>query len=190
MKERTSRPAAARGGRKSASRSSGRSAPNSASTIGGIDAGSGDRSRGGRARQATQAAPPAPGSPAAQNIPALSQEAQEQAERDRTGKTRPGYVRRDLPETASFNGVTYQAGAQREVPESFANHLDLLRVSPDASTEVGRETKFGGGKENDQAAQGKQVKANRDGAAKASAKHRETDPSFETIARPKSGSKK
>lgn len=148
----------------------------------------------GSRASAPAAAPPAnPNGASAQhlgNIPAESAEAKAQAERDRTGKTRPGYTRRDLATTSTFNGVTYQAGANREVPISFADHLDLINVSPDASTEANRETKFGGGKEDDQDAQGKAVKAAREAAPAAQRKHRESD-AFKTIGEPKkSGGKK
>jgi hypothetical protein len=113
-------------------------------------------------------------------VPAESAEAKAQAERDEKGITRPGYVRRDLANTTHFQDVTYQAGENREVPKAFADHLDLTNVSPDASTEANRETKFGGGKENDQAAQGKSIKAAREGAPAAQRKHQQSD-AFQTI---------
>jgi hypothetical protein len=132
----------------------------------------------------------APASGAPRSIPAESAEARAQAERDEKGETRPGYVRRNLGNTTTFQDVTYQAGENREVPKAFADHLDLINVSPDASTEASRETKFGGGKENDQAAQGKSIKTAREGAPAAQRKHQQSD-AFEAIAgQKKSGSKK
>lgn len=144
--------------------------------------------RGGAAAQAQAPAVAAPGG--VNNIPAESAEARAQAERDRTGKTRPGYVRRDLASTATFNDVTYQAGANREVPQNFADHLDLTTVAPDSSTEVNRKTKFGGGKEDDQKSQGAEIKKLREGAPAAQRKHRESDAFAPIAGQRKSGAKK
>lgn len=122
--------------------------------------------------------------------PALSEEAKAQAERDRTGKTRAGFVRRDLPNGAEYAGVSYRSGTKVEIPQALADHLDSIGISPDASTEANRKTRFSGGKEDDQDAQGKAVKQQRDDALKNRVKHRQR-PEFESIASPKkSGSKK
>jgi hypothetical protein len=149
------------------------------------------RSGSSRSRSApaagTQAAPA--GVVAQQNIPALSEEAKAQAERDRTGKTRPGFVRRDLPAGGSYAGVSYRAGEKVEIPQAFADHLDTIGINPDASTEASRKTRFGGGKEDDQDAQGKAISSQRDDSLKAQVKHRQR-PEFQAIASPKKGSAK
>lgn len=131
---------------------------------------------------------PLPGTTGAQspqNIPALSEAAKEQAERDRTGKTRPGYVRRPLPNGGSFNGVWYPSGANVEIPQNFADHLDAAAKNPDASTEIGRKTKFTGGKEDDHAEQAKAIKTLADGVPAAQKKHLQGDQFSKTGARPK-----
>lgn len=120
---------------------------------------------------------PAPGTAAAlapQNVPALSAEAVAQAERDKSGKTRDGYVRRDLPTGSYYNGVWYGPGEQREIPQGLADHLGASAQNPDASTEIGRKTRFSGGSEDDQEAQGKAITKLGDGTADAQKKHRES----------------
>lgn len=145
----------------------------------------------GNASQHTTA--PAPGTLAAQAphlVPQLSDESKAQAERDAKGITRAGYVRRDLAVTSTFNDVTYQAGANREVPQAFADHLDLANIAPDASTEANRKSFASGiGKENDQAEQGKAIKAAREAAPAAQRKHQQSD-AFQATASPKKSSGK
>lgn len=163
----------------------------------GATGGSTAGSRGGRARSsasrregpaATPATPAAASTAPANtaNIPAESQAAKDQAERDRTGKTRPGYVRRDLAATATFNGETFQAGEKREIPEAFARHLDATEsaLNPDISTEVNREAKFSGGDEDDSEAQGKSAQQLRKESDAAVGKHRQSD-AFDPLPRPK-----
>jgi hypothetical protein len=152
-------------GRKSARKSSSRSSESRAA-----DATAG----AGGVGQPASAAPPAHGG-IPRSVPAESAEARAQAERDEKGETRAGYVRRDLANTSTFNDVTYQAGANREVPEAFAAHLDLINVPPDASTEANRDKKFGAGEEDDQDAQGESVKAAREAAPEAQRKHQQSD---------------
>lgn len=171
------------GGRKSARKSSSRARGNRADAA--------TAGAGGAGQPASAAAPgQAQATGAPRSIPAESPEARAQAERDEKGITRGGYVRRDLASTSTFNDVTYQAGANREIPEAFARHLDLINVSPDASTEANRKTKFSGGKENDQAAQGKSIKAAREGAPAAQRKHQQSDAFAPIAGQRKSSSRK
>lgn len=139
------------------------------------------RSRSGRSRSD---APPLPG---ARAVPVLTEEQQAQADRDKKGITRPGFIRRDLREGISYGSpsVFYPAGEKREIPQGLADHLDTIGINPDASTEAQRKTRFGGGKEDDQESQGKAITSAREGNAAARVKHR-SRPEFEAIA----GSKK
>lgn len=113
--------------------------------------------------------------------PVLTPEQQEQAERDKKGITRPGFERRDLREGVNYGGVFYSAGEKREIPVGLANHLDTMRINPDASIEAGRASFGGKGKEDDQEAQGKAIASAREGSVSARRKHRDR-PEFAPIA--------
>jgi hypothetical protein len=118
----------------------------------------------------------------------LTEEQQAQAERDRTGKVRPGYVRRDIPQQGAFySGTFYGAGEKREIPQGLADILDATAaVNPDISTEVGREAD---NEEDDHDAQTEAGKSLSEGSVEARVKHFKS-ASFEATPRPKSGRSK
>lgn len=197
MKERTSRPAAAKGGARktSASRSpssrSGRSGSRSrsGSTLGGAAAA--PAAPGARGARGAQPAAPGQGDAAfagMRNIPAESQAAREQAERDANGEARPGYVRRAVPAGgANYGNNFYAAGDDVEIPQGLADHLDAQTVNPDASIEANRESKFSGGEEDDHEAQGESIKSSAEDSRDAAAEHRKSD-AFDAL--PRGGGKK